>query len=139
MSYQGYHVKIGNYTVPYKYMIASSYKSCLHGQDLDSFVDGDGYTKRNALKVLKPKVEWNTGKTNNVEIAPLLQALKDNYVDKTEKKVSATVYIEEIDDYITTDAYVPDIEFTTEWIDEAESIIYYEGIRIAIISTGIEV
>lgn len=50
MAYAGYLIRVGNYTIPKKYMRAEKYDVVLHGQDLDSYRDANGQLQRTALQ-----------------------------------------------------------------------------------------
>ena len=59
----------------------------------------------------------------------------ERVLDATEKKVNATVYIPELNKYITHDFYVPDIENNIYTVTE-KGTVYYNQTRIAFISYG---
>lgn len=42
MAYSGFLIKVGDYTVPFRYIEASKYKTGVKGQDLDSYRDANG-------------------------------------------------------------------------------------------------
>ena|GEM_PF-5051441 len=50
MAYAGYLIRVGNYTIPKKYIRAEKYDVVLHGQDLDSYRDANGQLQRTALQ-----------------------------------------------------------------------------------------
>ena len=72
--YQGYLIKVGNYTIPLSLIRADSYIVFRSITDLDSFVDADGHLHRNALDHTANKVEFETvPQMNNTEFAALMQ------------------------------------------------------------------
>jgi hypothetical protein len=135
MAYSGFLIKIGNYEFPRKYIQAQSYVVGRYGQDLDSTRDADGNLQRNALDNFLPKVEFTTvPMLTNTEFASIMAKISENYVNATEKKALATIYIPETDSYMTQYVYVPDIEPTMYYADE--KIINYNPIRFAFIGYG---
>lgn len=132
MAYQGYLIKVGDFKIPLSWIRADSYSVLLSGQDLDSYRDTDGKLHRTALEHTLAKVEFETpNMKTNTQVSAFLKKIQDNYTDKIEKKVSATVYIPELDDYTTQDMYIPDITFTMYSANETE--IKYNAFRIALI------
>lgn len=135
MAYSGFLIKIGNYEFPRKYIQAQSYVVGRYGQDLDSTRDADGNLQRNALDNFLPKVEFTTvPMLTNTEFSNIMSKISENYVNTTEKKALATIYIPETDSYMTQYVYVPDIEPTMYYADE--KIINYNPIRFAFIGYG---
>lgn len=133
MAYKGYLIKVGDYKIPLSWMRADTYTVLKSGQDLDPYRDADGVLHRNALEHTIAKVEFETPPLkNNTEMAAFMKNIQSNYTNKTEKKVSATVYIAEDDDYTTQDMYVPDISFSMYSANEKE--IKYKATRIAFIA-----
>ena len=49
MAYSGFLIKVGNYTVPFRYIEAKKYKCGIKGQDLNSYRDANGVLHREAL------------------------------------------------------------------------------------------
>lgn len=46
MAYSGFLIKVGDYTVPFRYIEAKKYKCSIKGQDLDSYRDANGILHR---------------------------------------------------------------------------------------------
>lgn len=132
MAYSGFLIKVGDYKIPHSWIRAETYKVTLNGQDLDSYRDSNGLLHRTALEHTVAKVEFETPPLRtNKQWSDFMKNIQKNYINKREKKVSATVYIAETDDYITQDMYVPDIE-TSIYMADGDKILY-EQIRIAFI------
>lgn len=133
MAYAGYLIKVGSYTIPAdKFIRAESYKATLNVQDLDPYRDANGVLHRGALEHKVPKVEFETpAMLTNVEMAEFLGNIQKNYTIQSERKFSATVYIHELDEYITQDMYMADPEFTI--YGNYGGIIKYNPVRIAFI------
>lgn len=136
MAYAGYLIKVGPsnnlYEIPLSIMRAETYTVFKSVTDLDSYVDGDGVLHRNALDHIANKVEFETiPLMNNVQFAALMKALYDRMISTLERKISVTLYIPEIDDYVTQDMYMPDIKPTLYSATATE--IQYNQIRLAFI------
>lgn len=131
--YNGYLLKIGNYIVPTdKYIKADSYSVTRQIQDLDSYRDADGVLHRTALEHVPIKVDFETpAMLTNSQFSKLMANISANYIVPSERKVTATVYVPELDDYITQDMYIPDIQASI--YGNYEGVIHYNAIRIALI------
>ena len=137
MAYEGYLVKIGNYTLPHKYIAAESYLVTNYGQDLDSYQDTDGFLHRQALENQAPKFELETrNMLNDDELWDLLSNIQANYIDAVEKKASVKLYIPELHKYITNDMYFADMPIKIYRADK--NGIQYQSFRIAAVSYGVK-
>lgn len=132
MAYNNYLLKIGNYTVPSKYIKAKTYSAYLNMQDVDPWTDANGYVHRNAIELKALKIEFETVPmlTRN-ELQTLLSNIKNNYLSDDERTFNVTAYIPETDSYVTQKAYLADFTPVMEGI--YNGIIKYEPIRFAII------
>lgn len=132
LAYQGYLVKIGDWEIPKSWIKAETYSVLRSGQDLDSYRDADGKLHRTALEHFLTKVEFETPPLKtNIEVAKFMKNIQDRYINATEKKVEATVYIAETDSYETHEMYVPDITFPIYYADDEK--IQYNSFRVALI------
>lgn len=134
MAYQGYLIKVDDYVISGKNFIrADSYNATLIVQDLDSYRDMEGKLHRTALNHRVNKIEFETrAMLTNKEIEELLKNIRQRYINENERKVSATVYVPEIDDYMTQDMYLADLNFSIYGV--FNNIIYYNPIRFAFIA-----
>lgn len=132
MAYAGYLIQVGNYKIPHNWIRAETYVVTKNGQDLDSYRDADGKLHRNALEHWVAKAEFETPpmKTNK-EVAAFMNNISSNYTDEVEKKVNVTMYIPEIDSYVTQEMYVSDIPFTLYSADANE--VKFNQFRVAFI------
>lgn len=135
MAYGGFLIKVGDYTVPFRYIEAKKYKTGIKGQDLDSYRDANGKLHREALKNVSLKTEWETpSNIDETALRPLMDNIRRQYTDRTEKKALVTAWMPEIGDYVTMDCYMPDVEFTVDYADESK--VKYASFRIAFIGYG---
>ena len=130
MAYNGYLIKIGNYTVPMSAMIAQTYKVTYAVLDLDSYRDANGILHRNALRKV-PTVSVTLNPMNSSQIQTIFTAIRSRYTNATERKVSASVYIPETDSYYDGNFYIPDTEFTIDKI--IGGTVFYDPVTLQLI------
>jgi hypothetical protein len=133
MAYAGYLFKIGDYVFPLSLIKADSYSAYKSVTDLDSYVDENGELHRNALDHLAYKVEFETpAMLNNKQLSTLFANIYAQFTNQLERKASCTLYIPEIDGYVTCDMYMPDVKPQMYYADA--NLIQYDAIRFAFIS-----
>ena len=133
MAYSGFLIRAGEYQIPIEYISCQTYKVIRSIQDLNSYRDSNGELHREALEHTLEKVEFETvPRLYGDEMEKLIKGISDNYIIPGERKVLATVFIPELNDYVTREMYVPDIQFT---IDDATSTdIWYGSSKISFIA-----
>lgn len=132
MAYNGYLLKIGNYTVPLKYIKADSYSAYVNMQDIDPWTDGDGYAHRNAIELKALKIEFETvPQMTNTTFASFMASIRNQYIDEDERSINVTAYIPEYDLYVTQKAYLAD--FTPQIYYADSRVVKYDSIRMAIV------
>lgn len=134
MAYQGYLIKVGNYTISSKDYIGADggFKVIREVQDADSYRDNDGVLHRNALSHVPIKVEFQTrNMLTNREFSELMSNIRANFTSQIERKANVTVYVPELDDYVTQPMYMvqPEPDMYGNYGDE----IHYKPCRIAFI------
>lgn len=112
MAYNGYLLKIGDYTVPMKKFIrADTYKVYVNMQDYDPWTDADGYLHRNAVELKAMKVEFETpAMLTNKTFEEFMSNIRRNYVNETARECMVEAYIPETDSYVTQKCYMADIQ-----------------------------
>lgn len=132
MAYNGFLIKVGNYTIPHKYIKAETYQALYSTIDLDSTRLANGTLNREVLEHHVGKVEFETiPLMDNEQLNDLLSNIRNNYTNALEKKANVTFYVPEYDTYCTQEMYVPDITFTMYFADSNK--VEYEPVRIAFI------
>lgn len=135
MAYRGYLIKVGDYVIPHSIIQAESYKVTYNSQDVDSYRDANGVLHRDALDNYVPKVEFNVvPMLKNDRLSEFLYNIRRNYILPVERKVHASVYIPEIDDYVESNMYLAD--FTPEMYFADANYIQYKSFRMALIGYG---
>lgn len=137
MGYGGYLIKVGTYTVPFDYILSSTYKPNVKGQDLDSYNDENGVLHRTPLKNKVIKIEWETPQMNEHKLRQFADRIMSEYISGVAKDCMVTAYIPEYGKYVTMKCYVPDIDFQVSYADEKD--VEYDSFRIAFIGYGGEV
>lgn len=134
MAYSNYLFKIGNYIVPVNKMEIKSYKAKQNTQDLDSKRNEEGVLIRNTLSHKPYKVEFilQAGLTGT-ELSSIITSIENQFTDAKERKASCSFFYPKSNGYINNESmYLPDIEYTIDYIDEGT--VYYDSVRIAAIS-----
>ena len=134
MAYQGYLIKVGDYIISGKDFIrADSYNATLIVQDLDSYRDMEGVLHRTALTHRVNKIEFETrAMLTDTQMEELLSNIRNNYINASERKVSATVYVPELNEYMTQDMYLADLQFSMYGV--FNGVIRYNPVRFAFIA-----
>lgn len=136
MAYNGYLIKIlgnGDYTIPLTLINEVSYKGTLSVMDLDATRTADGILHRNVVLAVS-HCSFETRPLNNTDVASLWGNIRSRYTNAAEKKVYASVYISELDDYMSANFYIPDIEMTISHIENNK--VFYEPITFEFIGYG---
>lgn len=132
MAYAGYLVQVGSYNIPLSFIRAESYKATHLIQDLDSYRDANGLLHRNALSHVPDKVEFEcVPMLTNTEMNAVVSSIRAQFSASAERKASVSMYVPELDSYVTQDMYMPDPEFTMYYADG--SMIQYNAVRFAFI------
>lgn len=132
MGYNGYLLKVGNFTFPQDLIRAETYSVQMNIQDLDSFRDANGDLHRTALEHVVHKAEFELKPLlTNTDVGSLFSSIRSNYTIPAERKASVTLYVPELDEYVTQNMYMPDTQFTIYGTYDGE--IKYNQIRLAFI------
>ena len=130
MAFTGQLITIGSYNVPLNVMIAQSYSVTYSVLDLDSYRDANGVLHRNAIRKV-PQVSVTLEPRDSSTIATIFQNIASQFTSSAERKVTATVFIPETNGYYTGDFYLPDIQFTIDYIKN--NTVYYEPVTLELI------
>ena len=109
MAFNGYLLKVGDYTVPNKYIKFDSWSSTYETLDFDSYRDMNGLLHRNALADRKLKVEFNTPYIYKSDFDSLMANIRAEFLSATEQSANVTAYIDELGDYVTQKCYLVNI------------------------------
>lgn len=133
MAFSGYLIKIGSNPDKFfeHYIIAQSYKVSKKIIDLNSYRDGNGELRRNALDHVSYTINFDVKAMDNERMQTFLEAIRSNFSVQKERKVSVTFYLPESDGYETADFYMPDPEFTITKIENNQ--VYFANTTIKFI------
>ena len=130
MAYEGYLLKLGNYTIPHDFIKADSYSPYINMQDVEPWTDADGYTHRNPVELKALKVEFETvPMLTNKTFGDLMRNIRENFISDIAKSIYITAYIPELDEYVTQLGYMVDI--TPKIYGIFNGVIHYEPVRMA--------
>ena len=135
MAYQGYLFKIGDYKVPLKYIEYKSYKATQVTQDLNSKRGTDGVLHRKVVGHKPAKCSFNlmAGLDSNT-VGKVLKGIKDNYSTPAKKEGTLSIFVPEINDYVTGLGYLDsETELTIESIDNDKNVVYYDSIPLTFV------
>ena len=68
----------------------------------------------------------------NTELGTFLGSIQRNYINESERKVLASVYVPELDDYVSQDMYMAEPIIKIRRIDK-DNTINYEAVEIKFI------
>ena len=134
MSYSGFLLKIGDYTIPHKYIKADSYQAYVNMQDIDPWTDSNGYVHREKtveLKALKAEFETKPLLTNKEFDEDLIANIRKQFVKEVGKECYITAYIPELGKYVTQYGYMAD--FTPQMYRVSGNTIWYDSTRLAFV------
>lgn len=132
MAYSGWLLKIGNYIVPMSFMKAETYSPYVNMQDLDDYIDANGYLHRNAVELKALKVEFETrAMLTNKTFNEVLNNIRSQFTNAAGRACYITAYIPEYDDYVTQYGYMADFQPTI--YGTYDGIIRYNSVRLAFI------
>jgi len=129
----GYLVKIGTYTVPFKFIKAESYSCVWSVVDFDSYRDANGELHRDAVSDRRTmKVEWETPDMSDTEIAELLTNIKSQFISAVAKSCNVTAFMPEEQAYKSDTCYLTsDVNFSIRYADA--NGLRYNPVRFAFI------
>lgn len=122
MAYEGYLIKIKaisgsqtadwDYTIPMGAIIYESYKATYSVLDEDAKRSGTGRLRRTTYPHKVGHCKFTFRQMNNTQLFGILEMIQLHYIKKRQKKVKASIWIPELNNYVTDYFYIPDIEFT---------------------------
>lgn len=126
--FSGYLVKVkgiagtsasSDYTIPMSGVIVyGSYKATYSTLDGDSKRNGTGRLKRKTFKHRVAHCKFSLLPMTDTDLWTILSQIKARYVKKRQKKVKASIWVPELNDYVEDYFYVPDTEFTIQKIED---------------------
>ena len=133
MAYNGYLVRIGNYTFPNNVIVMKTYKASYKVQDLDPYRDANGVLHRNALAHVPPTCEFQIkpGLTN-AKFDVIMNNIRSNFSNLLERKANVSVFVPELGDYVTTEMYMPDLDIQIIR-QESPTVVIYDAITLKFI------
>lgn len=122
--YQGYLIKIGNYTIPLSKIKADDYSAYYNMQDFEPWTDNSGYLHRDPVELKALKVEFSTrNMMDNTEFSDLIANIQAQMTKPQGRECYITAYIPEINDYVTQLGYMADYQ-PTMYLADSNKILY---------------
>ena len=132
MAYDGYLLKIGDFTIPHSIIRADTYSAYINMQDVDPWTDADGYVHRNAIELKALKVEFETvPQLTDKTLGEFMENIRKNFISATAKSVNITAFIPETGEYVTQHGYMVDI--TPKIYGIFDNVVRYDPIRFAFV------
>lgn len=134
MAYAGYLIKLNGSTIlPHAYIRPKSYRvTPAQRTDVDSGVTtANGVLHRTVLSHTRSKIEFETRRLPDAEVAALISLITANYSDELERKINLSYYVPGAQTYASGTFYMPDIQYPIDYAPG--STLIYEPIRIAFI------
>lgn len=101
-------VKVGTYEIPLSLIRYDTYTSYpLQRQDMDSYVDADGYLHRTVMEHSRSKIEFELITLSQQDFEGFMANIVANYVNEQERRVHLTYYNDEHGNYLEGDFYMP--------------------------------
>ena len=134
MAFDGWLLKCGGTEIPMAYIKYSTY-SVTPNQRLDIFAERDttGVMHRDTVPHMPMKIEFSTPHIKNKEVQHLNSIIRNAYVSRLGRTITADYYDPEEDVYKTAICYVPDTQYKICSIDVNAKSILYEPLRYAFI------
>ena len=130
MARSDYFIKLGEDTLPYKFMKYDSYKNTLNTGDVYSYRNANYILVKNTVAT-KVKVEFETPYLYENQKNELMAFIRSHYINALERSLMVTAYVDELDSYQTFKAYLVDPEFKIQQNSELGYI--YQPIRICFV------
>ena len=137
MAYSGYLIKIkgtGNlsdYVLPLSYMLEKTYKGTYSVLDSDSKRNAKGKLIRTALSHKVPHCSVDFRPLSDTEVGEVMSNIRSRFTKTKEHKLSASVWIPMLNDYVTDSFYIPDTEFTVRQVTNTS--VEYDSFTLELI------
>lgn len=136
---RGYLVKVGNYTIPKRFIKADTFSALWSTTDTDSFRNANNTLHRDSVQPRHTmKVEFETPDISDTDFNELMTAIESQYIGtatlwngKQAKTCLVSAWMPEKRVYKEDYCYVPDINVQIRFADEKG--LRYDPIRIAFI------
>lgn len=133
--FAGYLVKFGDnldFELPLDLIDFGSFSSTYSVLDVDAKRNGKGVLVRTPLshRVAHCTMQMRENLTNT-QIGTFFTSLSNKYSDAEARKIHAKIYIQEMDDYVECDVYIPDITFMAKSING--NVIKYKAFQLELI------
>lgn len=128
-------IKIGERTIPLKYISVKGYKAYPKRRlDVTAEKNSNGETIREMAKARPSTVSLELLPMSQTDLNVVMGIIHGGYMDEAQAKVQIEFFAPEYDRYYIETCYVPDFETPLDYIEGNEP--YYDTITIEFISYG---
>lgn len=132
MAFEGYLLAFGGYILPHKYIQLSSYDTTPNQRtELAATRDNTNYLHRVTSPNHKTTIKFTTLPINLTEKTEIQRIMSYGLVNSTERKYKVTYWNDETNTYITSEFYMPDVNYQIKKIDDND--IEYNPISFELI------
>lgn len=134
MAFNGTLLLLGGTNFPLGYIYKESYKVAPNrALDLDSTRTANGVMTRTVLDHTATTISFDVRPMWNDDCKRMWDFIRSKFINDKEKKVRATYYSPELDDYKSGDFYIPDFEFPINLVDVKNKRILYNSYTLEFI------
>lgn len=124
MPFEGYLLKFGTQILPHKYIRLSSYDTTPNQRtELSAVRDNNNYLCRVTSPNHKTTIKFSTISLSLDEKTEIQAIMSNGLVNEIERKYKVTYWNDETNSYITSEFYMPDVNYPIKKI-EGENIEY---------------
>lgn len=124
MPFEGYLLKFGTQILPHKYIQLSSYDTTPNQRtELSAVRDNTNYLCRVTSPNHKTTIKFSTISLSLAEKTEIQAIMLNGLVNEVERKYRITYWNDEINAYVTSDFYMPDVNYQIKKI-EGKNIEY---------------
>lgn len=125
-------MKFGSTLFPNKYLKASSYNATPYQRtELEAYRDNNNLLHRTTSPNHKTKIAFDTMPVTLNEKMEIQNIIASSMSNSTERKVNVTYWNDEVNCYINSDFYIPDVTYPI--IKVQGNNIYYDSISYELI------
>lgn len=119
MAFDGYLLKFNGYELPHKYIQLSSYDTTPNQRtELSAFRDNNNRLHRVTSPNHKTTIRFTTLPLNLIEKSEIQEVMKKGLLNETERKYKVTYWNDETNTYITSEFYMPDVNYQIKKIED---------------------
>lgn len=126
MAYNGYLIRVANsasssnwFVIPHEFIVEKSFKATYSTMETSAVRNANAYLDRETASHKVAHCSLTLRSLTDSEVGQLFGAtggISTRYENSLEKSIYASVFIPELNDYVTAKFYIPDVEFTINMV-----------------------